>query len=71
MRKQDKDGVSGSNATEGNAKKFTEEDANSDNRNNDEPQQDINALLATAINLVTDNNVVHDYIANAINASTE
>ena len=29
---------------------------------------DIHALLASAMNLVTDNNVVRDYIAEAINA---
>ena len=71
MRKQDEDGASASNATEDNANEVTKEDANSDNGNDDKPQQDINALLATAMNLVNDNNVVRDYIANEINASKE
>ena len=69
--KQDEDGASASNATEANTHKATEEDENSDDGNNDKPQQYINALLVTAMNLVTNNNVVRDYITNAINASTE
>ena len=63
--------ASWSNATETNANEGTEKDTNSDDGNDDESQQDINAVLATAMNLVTNNNVVHDYIANTINPSTE
>jgi len=71
LKKQDEDGASASNATESNTNKVTTEDENGDDGNNDEPQQDINTLLTTAMNLVTDNDVVRDNIANAINSSTE
>ena len=37
----------------------------------EDSQQDVNALLANALNLVTDNDIVRDYIANAINAAAE
>ena len=71
LRKQDEDGTSGSPGTEVNANEIIESDTTSDDDNDNEPQQDINALLATALNLVTDNDIVRDYIANAINAAAE
>jgi len=61
---QHEDGASASNATEANTNEVTEETETSDDGNNDKPQQDINTLLATSMNLVTDNYVVRDYIAN-------
>ena len=70
-KKQDEDGISGSPGTEANANEIIESDTASDDDNDNEPQQDVNALLATTLNLVTDNDIVRDYIANAINAAAE
>ena len=56
---------------EANANEVTEEETSSEEGESDESPQDVNALLENALNLVTDNDIVRDYIANAINAAAE
>ena len=65
--------MSGGTTVEANSNDVTEEEEtpNDTDDASDGSQQDVNALLANALNLVTDNEIVRDYIANAISAAAE
>ena len=73
LRKQEEEGASESSLPEANVHEVGNNTSRNGNEEDDQTLQqdnDVNALLATAMNLVTDNNIVRDYIANTINVST-
>ena len=72
LRNQDESNVSGGTTVEANSNDVTKDEIPHDEKDaSEDSQQDVNALLANALNLVTDNDIVRDYIANAINAAAE